>query len=164
MRLRERLNKLELRLPLPIEAEPDEFEFSRACQVVEELAATMREDHRVLFQEWTFEGKENGLTAEIQRRFNQAMNGSQRPLALPGIVADVYLERLEFGESVSTVHDCEDCGYELPIITRVLTGDEYLAGVKAKGRRFFDSCPLCGGAVGYCAFYLKNGFQPDGSA
>lgn len=164
MRLRERLHKLDARIPALVEADYDAAEFARACQIVDELSATMAERHQLMFHQFVFENKENALTAEIQRRFNQAMNGSKRPLALPGVVGDAYLTVLEPGEAITTIADCELCAYELPIVTRNLSGDEYLRGDRVKGRRLFDACPLCGGAVGYNAFFLRHGYQPDGPA
>ena len=54
-------------------------------------------------------------------------------LAMPPIVADVYLNHADAG----TLHDCEDCGYRVPY-------------------NYFAACPLCGGGVGYSAFFLKH--------
>lgn len=159
-----RLRVLEDSLPEAIERDPDEADMARACQVVDHLAATMTAEHLDYFREWIFEDRENPISREFERRFNRAMNGSQRPLALPGPVAAVYLEPVGLGEAIGNLHECADCGYELPIKTGLLTGGEYLANVRKSGTRYFEKCPLCGGEVGYCAFYLKNGFHPGEAA
>jgi len=68
----------------------------------------------------------------------------QGPLALPPEVAQVYLD----DRDAWAAHDCEDCGYPVP----VRTGKSL--------QRYFERCPLCGGRTGYSAYYLKHG-QPE---
>jgi hypothetical protein len=68
------------------------------------------------------------------------------PLALPPAVAQVYLD----DPGSIAIHDCEDCGYEVPI------GYSESLGSPAKAvRRYFDRCPLCCGKTGYYAYQRK---------
>src|SRR5215467_11866695 len=69
------------------------------------------------------------------------------PLALPFSVAAVYLE----DPDVVAIHDCEDCGYQVPVCCA-----EPLATPPKPGCRYFERCPLCGGRVGYAAFHRRN--------
>jgi hypothetical protein len=68
------------------------------------------------------------------------------PLALPPAVAQVYLD----DPGVVAIHDCEDCGYEVPI------GYAEHANPPKPVRIYFDRCPLCGGKTGYYAFYQRK--------
>jgi len=52
--------------------------------------------------------------------------------AMPPVVAEVYLR-----DGPTPFHDCEDCGYKLP-------------------HRYFDVCPLCGGRIGWYAYYSRR--------
>jgi hypothetical protein len=69
------------------------------------------------------------------------------PLALPPAVAQVYLD----DSGLVAIHDCEDCGYEVPIGYA-----EPQASPPKPVRIYFDRCPLCGGKTGYYAFYQRN--------
>jgi len=69
------------------------------------------------------------------------------PLALPAAVAQVYLD----DPGVVAIHDCEDCGYEVPIGCALSN-----TGPPKPVRTYFDRCPLCGGKTGYSAFYQRN--------
>ena len=69
------------------------------------------------------------------------------PLALPPAVAQVYLDE----PGLVAIHDCEDCGYEVPIGYA-----ELHANPPKPARIYFDRCPLCGGKTGYDAFYRRN--------
>jgi hypothetical protein len=53
-------------------------------------------------------------------------------LAMPPVVAEVYFQ----DPNALPLHECEDCGYRLPL-------------------RYFQACPLCGGRVGWYAFRRK---------
>jgi hypothetical protein len=53
-------------------------------------------------------------------------------LAMPPALADVYL-----AHDVLPLHECEDCGVHLPY-------------------QHFKTCPLCGGHVGWYAFWQKH--------
>ena len=57
-------------------------------------------------------------------------------LAMPPAVCEVYLN----DPAALPLHDCEDCGYKVP-------------------HSYFERCPLCGGRVGWYAFYHKHGPQ-----
>ena len=69
------------------------------------------------------------------------------PLALPPVVAQVYLDE----PGLVAIHDCEDCGYEVPIGYA-----EPHPNPPKPVSRYFDRCPLCGGKTGYYAFYRRN--------
>jgi hypothetical protein len=58
--------------------------------------------------------------------------------AMPPVVAEVYLAR-----DVLPLHECEDCGYKLPF-------------------GFFEVCPLCGGRIGYYAYWHRRTRERDG--
>jgi hypothetical protein len=66
-----------------------------------------------------------------------------RPLELPDAVATVYLSEPEANAS----HDCEDCGYALPLLRARPFDDP-----PRRGKIYFARCPLCGGRVGHGAF------------
>lgn len=51
-------------------------------------------------------------------------------MAMPPEVAQVYLEH----ESTMPLHDCRECGYKVP-------------------HELFKACPLCGGHVGWYAYW-----------
>jgi hypothetical protein len=64
-------------------------------------------------------------------------------LAMPLEVAQVYLEH-----DALPLHDCEDCGFRVPITP---------GGYKGRPAQIhFRSCPLCGGKVGWNAYYNRR--------
>ena len=69
------------------------------------------------------------------------------PLALPPAVAQVYLN----DPNSIAIHDCEDCGYEVPIGCALSN-----TSPPKPVRSYFERCPLCGGKTGYYAFYQRN--------
>jgi hypothetical protein len=71
------------------------------------------------------------------------------PAQMPPHVARIYLE----DESASALHDCERCGYKVPI----RPGDYRTPAV-----RYFERCPLdgCNGETGWYAFYQSHGHHP----
>ena len=63
---------------------------------------------------------------------------------MPPEVAAIHLS----GGAAMLLHDCEDCGFRTPV-----TPGEY------KGKpavHHFDSCPLCGGRIGYDAHFKEK--------
>ena len=54
-------------------------------------------------------------------------------LAMPPEVAEVYLQH----QHALPLHDCEACGYRVP-------------------HGFFEQCPLCGGRVGWNAYWHRH--------
>jgi hypothetical protein len=70
-----------------------------------------------------------------------------QPLALPPEVAAIYLS----GKYSATVYDCEDCGYDLPVLW-----PDPNAIPPTPLRVYFPQCPLCDGKVGWHAFYIKH--------
>jgi hypothetical protein len=61
---------------------------------------------------------------------------AEAALAMPPEVAEVYL-----AHDVLPFHECEDCGYHVP-------------------HEYFKTCPLCGGVVGWYAFWEKHKDDP----
>jgi hypothetical protein len=61
-------------------------------------------------------------------------------LAMPPVVAEVYLR----DQHALPLHACEACGYRVP-------------------HGYFERCPLCGGRVGWNAYWQahKDGREPD---
>jgi hypothetical protein len=77
------------------------------------------------------------------------------PHAIPPALAQAYLAEPE----ASPLHDCEDCGLDIPIVACRDYG-----GKVEPARTLFASCPACGGRVGYYAFHLKHGHPPGPAA
>ena len=70
-------------------------------------------------------------------------------LAMPPAVAEVYLT----DPAAMPLHDCADCGFRIPV-----TPGEY----KGKpARRHFEACPLCGGRIGYEAYFKRCKAEAD---
>lgn len=69
------------------------------------------------------------------------------PLALPPAVCQVYLQDLD----ARPQHECEDCAFPVPV--RPSTQDE-------QERVYFERCPICAGATGRYAYYLKHMARP----
>src|SRR5260221_9248523 len=70
-----------------------------------------------------------------------------QPLELPAQVAALEMS----GEGSCTSYQCEDCGYELPGTW------PHVEAIPPTSSHFcFDPCPLCGGKVGWHAFYSKH--------
>jgi hypothetical protein len=68
-------------------------------------------------------------------------------LAMPPEVAEVYLT-----EDALPLHSCADCGFRVPLTP---------GANRRPARRHFDSCPLCGGKVGYYAYYNRRKAEAD---
>ncbi len=113
------------------------------------MRATMREEHVALVLEAFAAGMHNGVSEEystpggrLSRRCLRAMQDprshwpddeipAEVALAMPPEVAEVYMF-----QDVLPLHDCADCGYRLPF-------------------GFFEVCPLCGGRIGYYAYWKR---------
>ena len=67
--------------------------------------------------------------------------------AMPPEVAQVYLDHWRFPLTALPLHDCQDCGFRVPII---------YGNQRDLQRSFFDRCPLCGGEVGWYAYRQKH--------
>jgi len=71
-------------------------------------------------------------------------------LAMPPQVAEVYLDH-----DAMPLHNCEDCGFRVPITP----------GRDGKpARRHFDTCPLCGGKVGWYAYFNRRKAEADAAS
>ena len=86
------------------------------------------------------------LTVSVWERVRNHIKQNQ-PLVFPAAVASIYLS----GEYSATTYDCEDCGYDLP--TKWPNPN---ANPPTPQRIYFERCPLCGGNVGWHAFYAKH--------
>jgi hypothetical protein len=86
------------------------------------------------------------FTVSVWERVRNHLKENQ-PLVFPAEVAGIYLS----GEYSATKYDCEDCGYDLP----TKWPDRY-ANPPTPMRIYFERCPLCGGKVGWHAFYAKH--------
>jgi hypothetical protein len=58
-------------------------------------------------------------------------------LAMPPVMADVYLAHRD----ALPLHQCEECGYRVP-------------------HKYFTECPLCGGRVGWNAYWHQHKDDP----
>jgi hypothetical protein len=110
------------------------------ARIIRDLVTSLRDPNT------TPGGRFSDLTvAAIQRVERHIREGL--PLALPPAVAQVYLDE----PGLVAIHDCEDCGYEVPI-----GYPEPQASPSKPVRIYFERCPLCGGKTGYYAFYRRN--------
>ena len=87
----------------------------------------------------------NRLTMAVFERVMLHLEKHQ-PLELPAKVAV-----LEMSNKGWTTYNCEDCGYDLPS-----NWPRVSAAPPATSMFHFDPCPLCGGKVGWHAFYMKH--------
>ena len=69
------------------------------------------------------------------------------PLSLPAEVAAVYIAK----PSLNSWHECEDCGYELPVGRPQLSANPPQPQIV-----YFRRSPLCGGEVSWCGFMIKQ--------
>ena len=114
------------------------------------MRETMREEHAQMVVDsyaarvqGTSPAEPSSHAGGLLRRCLQAME--RRPhwpyteirpevaLAMPPHVVEVYLAH----PYVLALHDCEDCGYEVPV-------------------EYFKECPLCRGRVGWYAYWEKH--------
>jgi hypothetical protein len=93
-------------------------------------------------------------TSKLYDRFHslciaqaQPQERHPRPFALPPAVCDVLIEDPE-AEVMQGWSECEDCRLSLP--------HKKWAGPPHKVESIFDTCPLCGGRVGYYFFSIKE--------
>jgi hypothetical protein len=75
------------------------------------------------------------------------MSAGELPAHLPRAVVQVYL----VDPKALPLHDCEDCGLEVPIRPGWRQGS-HIEPAKA----YFEACPVCGGRVGYYARWHKQ--------
>lgn len=130
-------------------AQPRDERFAAAWQI---LLAGMTAEHAKLVIEayevsrtWSPKASPDDAGARLLRRCEQAVSRalyahwpySEIPpkvlLAMPADVAEVYIE----DPSALPLHDCEHCGYAVP-------------------HQHFSSCPLCGGRVGWYAYWGRR--------
>jgi|ERR1051325_77773 hypothetical protein len=75
------------------------------------------------------------LTIIFNQFVKEAASKNMRPIHLPPHVAEVYLN----DTSAQPDHECEKCGYRVPVTELKETGE-----IKV----YFPQCPLCGGNTG----------------
>jgi len=70
---------------------------------------------------------------------------------------------LEDGADFHYVHDCEDCGLDVPTRSRVemdrLRAERGAQFVSVDDRAVLSTCPRCGGAVKWCGHLLKRDLE-----
>ena len=72
---------------------------------------------------------------------------TRAPLRLPAEVAAVYIAN----PKLDYQHECQDCGYELPVGRPQLSANPPQQQIV-----YFRRCPLCGGEVSWCGFKIKQ--------
>jgi hypothetical protein len=132
--------------------------FHRSLEAWDQLANTMHPDHiEVLRSELERHGfvsiwghvtvgeYGNKLSRVASSMAFLATQGKlPGPLALPEAVAQVYLE----DPAAHPLHVCQVCDYQVPYRTPTHRGDGHGGTVQVQEpRKYFDSCPLCGGEV-----------------
>jgi hypothetical protein len=89
------------------------------------------------------------LTHKCSDMVDAALGGYLRgPFAMPREVCEVYLK----DPDAIAIHDCEDCGYEVPLGCPLGKGNEPTPTV----RRYFTQCPICGGKTGWYAYLMAH--------
>ena len=133
--------------PNPLAEEDREF-----SATIERLLQRMDPAHvRVVLADFNARGCDSDkeycmlTVAVLERTYNHLQKN--QPLELPAKVA--ALEVSSAG-CIST-YNCEDCGYDLPGNWPVLDANSPMSS-----RFHFEPCPLCGGKVGWHAFYMKH--------
>jgi hypothetical protein len=81
------------------------------------------------------------------RRWPHTEIADEVVLAMPPGVVEIHL-----AEDALPLHDCEDCGFCVP----VSPGRD-----GRPARRHFDACPLCGGRVGWYAYFNRCKAKPE---
>jgi hypothetical protein len=119
------------------------------------MAASMSTEHLRLMEEAVGSNDSTAPGARLLRQCRHALSSleadkrrwpynlipAEVACAMPPTVADVYLAH----PGAIALHDCEDCGYEVP-------------------HEYFERCPLCGGRIGWYAFWNKHKDDPRPSA
>jgi hypothetical protein len=122
------------------------------------MQSTMSEEHARLVVEAYAAGAHdvrspqfNSPAGRLLRRCLDAMNRLKHRhwpyteiapeviLAMPPELAEVYLAKDEL-----PLHECEDCGADLPF-------------------GHFPACPLCGGRIGWYAYFMRRKAEADAS-
>lgn len=148
MRRIQRLQTVIPPIPPPKPLTEEDREFSAT---IERLLQRMDPAHvRVVLADFTAVGSGSNkqhckLTVAVFERVYNHLKENQ-PLQLPAKVA--ALETINEG---FTTYNCEDCGYDLPS-----NWPRVSATPPATSMFHFDPCPLCGGKVGWHAFYMKH--------
>lgn len=151
MSLERRLERLEQDLHV-FQREPTEEDMRWAAAWRQVVATMVPEHHRVLETHMKDEAtgaKGRALSHAVADLCDKGYAG---PLAMPQEVAGVYLS----DPSAMPLHDCEDCGFRLPIRPGQAVATP--TGLKNEPAvSYFKRCPLCGGRTGYYAYWTKHG-------
>jgi hypothetical protein len=94
------------------------------------------------------------LTLNFLERYERALRGDSRPLALPYEAGRIYADADADRHKVSILHhaECPACGYDTPI----LVPSDYRHGASRP-----DACPLCGSALAGGGPKIWAGKNPD---
>jgi len=84
------------------------------------------------------------------RQWLSLMEIERRPLPrqLPVDLVEVYLN----DDDAEPMHDCEDCGFVVPVRVSRRIGHEAVVE-----RDYYPTCPNCGGRTGRFAYWSKRG-------
>jgi hypothetical protein len=132
--------------PKPLTEEDREF-----SATIERLLQRMDPAHvRLVLADFNAVGSDSSkqhckLTVAVFERAYNHLKKNQ-PLQLP-----IKVAALEMIDEGFTNYNCEDCGYDLPSNWPVLD-----ANSPRSSRYHFEPCPLCGGKVGWHAYYSKH--------
>ena len=151
-----RLQRIEASLP----RKPPPRRLSEAdiqyWQAFESLLRTMDPDHANLLQQelklWAA-ARHQGLRFEISSLLWAVFKIVKRhmetstPLVMPAEVAAIYISNPDLG----SWHECEDCGYELPIRRA-----QDSVNRPRQETIYFVRCPLCSGQVSWCGFSIQQ--------
>ena len=154
-----RLQRIEASLPRKPPPRPLCEADIQYWQAFESLRRTMDPDHANLLQRelqlWAAarHPRHQGLRFEISSLLWAVFKIVKRhmetstPLVMPAEVAAIYISNPDLG----SWHECEDCGYELPIRRAQHSGNH-----PRQETIYFVRCPLCGGQVSWCGFSIKQ--------
>jgi hypothetical protein len=148
--LSQRIQRLEAALPPLQKKEPVCFP-PWLGEIFNKLLSTMDPTHARLVRDdfrGLATGREGGILEGLAIERVGVHLEEARPLALPPAVAAIYLKC----EHASVSHQCEDCGYEVPVwIPHQYSKEPIL--------KYFPQCPLCGGNTGLLGFALKQKYH-----
>ena len=146
-----RVRRLQTLIPPIPPPKPETEEDKRFRETVITLLQRMDPTHAgVVIDDLNTPDQDSGgshcrLTVAVFERVYNHLKKNQ-PLQLP-----IKVSLLEMIDEGWTTYNCEDCGYDLPS-----NWPRVSATPPAASMFIFDPCPLCGGRVGWHAFYMKH--------
>ena len=140
---------------------PIERKIELYAKALEPIMQTMREDHKEDFLyrlEMYLKGEPQDnryhyepLHKALNYLIDTQLYKKQKP---PVYLGPEAYEAYQNG--ALDLHDCADCGCEVPIFTGYTTLNSDGTFNVIHSRRVFNNCPLCGGRVGYAAYFQAN--------